>query len=419
MIFNFNRNKYSCLLFAVMLAYVMLSGSKLYSQGGSNYSVFGIGDLNHSIGAGYDGLAGTSIGFMSESGINSRNPAMWAYAEQTRFQVGYRFNQNFINNGSETLYQNNGTIDGIFGLFAIAPEHGLSVSFGLYPYSNVNFLTSSPLKAEIEDITIEGKSTYQGSGGLSEAYLGTSVSIVDGLSAGLAAIGTFGKVNYSTETDFYNSFAFNSLVLREDKFSGFGLRTGLSLTMITGLSVGAFYERRNDLSLTSELIYNTMFSIDTIANKSTHAFPDSYGLGGSWLTGKFLIGADISFQDFSGFSYNRGANSDFRNSMQISAGVERMGSRSINAKGLDKISYKFGIGYKQLYYKVLGSGIDEYFGAFGMTIPMEGTAVVDAAIIFGTRGTTGNGLLQESFGRISVNISIGEVWFKPFKRDYD
>ncbi len=417
---SLNKTIYACSIIVIMLTFVVLPGANLYSQGGSNYSVFGIGDINHSIGASYDGLAGTSIGFISKTGINYKNPAMWSHAKQTRLQMGYRFRQNIVDNGKERLYQNNGSIDGILGLFAIAPDYGLSVSFGLYPYSNVNFLATSPLKAVIDDITIEGKSTYQGSGGLSEGYFGASVNLTDDISLGLAAIGTFGKIKYSTETKFYNTSTFISMILREDKFNGYGFRAGLSVTSIENLTIGAFYEKRNVLNLTSELIYQTSFSLDTsISENSTFVFPDAFGIGASWLTGKFRIGADISFQDFSNFAYNRGIDSSLRNSMQISAGAERIGSKSINAKSFDKIAYKFGIGYNQLYYSVNGSNINEYFGALGMTLPMEGTGVIDAAIVFGTRGTTDNGLLRENFARISVNISIGELWFKPFKRDYD
>jgi len=39
-------------------------------QGGSNYSMFGIGDLRQSIGAGYDGLAGTQQAVQSYHAVN-------------------------------------------------------------------------------------------------------------------------------------------------------------------------------------------------------------------------------------------------------------------------------------------------------------------------------------------------------------
>ncbi|MER3330173.1 MAG: hypothetical protein RIF34_11385, partial [Candidatus Kapaibacterium sp.] len=78
-----------------------------------------------------------------------------------------------------------------------------------------------------------------------------------------------------------------------------------------------------------------------------------------------------------------------------------------------------GASFKNHYFQVNGLAIDEYSGSFGLTIPIKGTAELDAAITFGQRGTTDSGLIKESFGKLSVNISIGDTWFQPFNRSYD
>src|SRR5690606_16287144 len=85
----------------------------LLAQGGSNYSIFGVGELNHVNGAKYDALGGTSIAFPHKTGINLKNPAMWSENTDTRIQLGYKFNQSLVSNDSQNLYQNNGGLDGL------------------------------------------------------------------------------------------------------------------------------------------------------------------------------------------------------------------------------------------------------------------------------------------------------------------
>ena len=43
--------------------------------------------------------------------------------------------------------------------------------------------------------------------------------------------------------------------------------------------------------------------------------------------------------------------------------------------------------------------------------------MVDAAVSLGKRETDVVDSISELFGRLTVTVSIGEVWFKPFARD--
>jgi len=42
----------------------------------------------------------------------------------------------------------------------------------------------------------------------------------------------------------------------------------------------------------------------------------------------------------------------------------------------------------------------------------------DIGLVLGTRGTTNDKLIQENFGRLFIDISVGETWFKRYKREY-
>jgi hypothetical protein len=83
----------------------------------------------------------------------------------------------------------------------------------------------------------------------------------------------------------------------------------------------------------------------------------------------------------------------------------------------NKIGYHAGAFYQQLYPTYLNSSITEYGASGGISFPLGGNAMVDAGLQLGYRAPQNNDVLSELFGRLTVSISIGETWFKPFARD--
>lgn len=53
-----------------------------------------------------------------------------------------------------------------------------------------------------------------------------------------------------------------------------------------------------------------------------------------------------------------------------------------------------------------------------MNFPLKNTAFIDASLTFGARGKADGILVKEYFGKLNIDISIGETWFKPYKREY-
>jgi hypothetical protein len=391
------------------------------AQGGSNYSMFGIGDIFHSIGASYNSLGGTSAAFPSEKSINTRNPALWSKVTTTRLQTGYIFNQHLVQEGPNELWQNNGQVNKILGIFSIDTSLGISLSFGIHPYSSVNYLVMTPISETVEGLTVNGRTIYQGGGGLSLAYFGGAVEVMDGFSAGAAIFATFGRIDRMTLTEFYKSSLYDQVfdyeLDKRDYFSGYGWRAGVYYETPFGLAAGAFFENHPGVSAErDEIHYSSLQRDTTFGSEIDLVIPDYYGFGVSYSTGKFILGADISFQDFSAFDYGPGSDTKFTGSTMLSAGVHRIGSRSSNARFLDRIGYKFGAGYNNLYYQLAGNHISEYFASFGAEIPLGSDSYIDAAISLGSRGTNDSDLILEYFGRFSVDISIGDTWFQPYRR---
>ncbi len=402
------------LAFAIVALFPLLA----YSQGGSNYSVFGIGDIFSGANASYQAMGGTFIAVPSETAINIKNPALWSTATSTRLMTGYNFNQHLNVSGNQTLYQNNGKISGLYTLFNIDKELGISASFGLHSYSSINYMIANKFTISKDDISQEGKNTFQGNGGLSSAYFGASTKLYGGLTLGASAFVLFGPINTDAKTEFNDFYTYNYETKQTDYATGWGSRLGLYYNY-DAFSLGAFYEYLGDVDFDRETSYISSVISDTTAKSSfTQNMPSSYGVGLSYKTGKFLLASDFSMINMSKISYNQGLNTAFQDAFRFSVGAIRYGNTSRIAGYLDRVSYKAGLAYQRLYYKINGSNINELSFSVGAEMPIGLGGVIDAAFVFGTRGIETDNLIKEYFGRMYIEISIGEIWFKPFKRRY-
>jgi hypothetical protein len=404
----------------ILIFSVIIMAPKLHSEGGSNYSIYGVGDILGANGAFYQALGGTSLAMPAEDAINVKNPALWGFVSKTRLSIGYRFSQLYVSQGKESLYQNNGSVDAIAGVFSIDTSIGLSASFGLVPYSHVDYMSINPLKVYLEGIEVQGKTTYKGKGGLSIGYLGASVSPFNGLYLGASVFANFGSVSSSIVTDIYDNTAITTYTLKDDNYIGSGIRAGL-FYQLGGLGIGAYYEKQIALKVNSRQRYFYFNSdIDTTLSFETdYTMPDAFGAGLSFRADRLLFGADINLQDYSKFNYQLGPKTKFKDYMNFSLGISRTGSKLAGAKYLDKTDYNIGFGYKQLYYRILDTDINEMYGSFGMSMPVMDNTKIDWALVIGSRGTSKNGLVSETFANLLINVSIGEIWFKPFKHSYE
>lgn len=401
---------------------ILILPTYLFSQGGSNYSAIGLGKLNYYTTSAYESLGGTAIAIPDENAINPYNPAMWSYNTSTRLMAGYKFNQHYNQTNDTELFQNNGTISGINAIFSIDTGSSVSAALGIVPYTRVKYYISNSVNVDYDGDTVSGRSFYQGKGGLNRAYIGSAFQLFDFISLGASVHLNFGTIQNLNSTEIYADIgSFNSYVYKNDYMYNFGFKLGAYAEPVKNFGIGAFIENSSDYKLEREKSYFTLAANkgDTIIeSRSDYSVPIMYGFGASYKTGKFLLGADIIMQDFSDFEYNRGANSQYSDFMKISAGVNRIGNKNLSADYPDRISYKFGFSYTQQYYTVTDTDINEFAFSIGGAFPFRTSGIIDASLVFGKIGTTDNGLIDEYYGRLSVDISIGETWFKPFRRRY-
>jgi hypothetical protein len=403
------------------IVYLIFLGniSLIAQQGGSNYSIFGIGDIRQSLGAYYDGLGGTQYAVPSFHAVNIANPAMWSESKWTRLQIGFRFTQTAIEQQDLTASQNFGKIDGITATFQVDTAMGITISGGIYPFSVVQYSVLTPVQSGVSGLTdLSGGALNYGKGGVSAAFIGSSWKPMQGLSIGIAALRLFGNISRVIQTELYTQ-PFISVNQRTDRFFGSGFKLGIAANPTKGLTLGLGASIYSDLDYDSDYRQSTLntggVAYDTVFKQTgMTSLPMQLGFGMSYISGRWMIASDIEMQDLSSFSYSQGK-SQFRSGQRVSIGLSRLRSYQLGTDYIDKVQFNIGAGWNQLYYALSDIGIDEYYGSFGMQLPIAGTAIIDLAVQGGMRGNAD--LVRELFLRCGFSVSAGEVWFKPFIRE--
>jgi len=407
--------------FRIYLILLITFNVGLFGQGGTNYTYNGIGEVENFHNAQFAGMAGTSIAMPMYNGININNPAMWTYNEYTKMQIGYKFNQNLIANNELEIAQFNGKLDGLQMIMVLDTSSGFTLGMGLYSYSNVNFSVSKPISYSLDDeFSVSGKHNKLGEGGVSTAYVGMSYEVIDNLSLGLSANLNFGRILSSSESLFEDDRAFDQYAIFDDAVLGSFYKVGLAYEY-ENFIVGGFYETKSNTTISNETVYlkSNKIAMEPIMDTTEIVIPSKYGFGLSYNTKNYIIGFDYISQDFTEMQYKKGTDVSFGDNMSISLGGIRKGSRSYNSNFINKISYMAGLGYNKYYFNVLDNDITEFFGSFGMSIPLSDNTLFDVSVVLGSRGSKDNGLIQEQFAKFNFNISIGETWFKPYKFEYE
>lgn len=392
-----------------------------WAQGGSNYSMFGIGDIRRSASAAYDGLGGTQIAVASPYAINLLNPAAWSALQTSRLQIGFRFNQQTISDGSISADQNNGKLDGFYLAFSIDTTLGAGATFGLRPFSAVNYSLATHFSDSLLGKRIDGSVESTGSGGLTSVFLGGAVRPLKNFRIGAAIEGLFGTIISTVRTTVFDANAYASLNQRNDGFKGIGGRFGAMYSPMANFTVGISASAYSDININSLTRFSTAstneITSDTLINSETQTqMPASFGIGLSYVSGKFLFAADAEMQDFSVMTYRKGR-ADFRQTTRFSVGVSRLAAHAPGSSFESRIGFNFGLGYQQLYYSVFNDEVDEIYGSFGMQLPISQSAMLDLALTGGSRGAAVNGAVREMFLRFGFSASIGETWFQPFARE--
>ena len=411
-------------LIEVLVLAGFISPVALAANGGSPYTVFGIGDLRMGSNARTAGMGYTGIGLATPNSINSFAPATWIRINRTRIEAGLLYEGFNSTDGNKSLYLARGDFNGALLAVPLATSTGLVFVAGVTPYSRVqyNFFASGERLGT--DFTIN----HVGSGGLAKAQAGLSYSLTDYFSFGASLDYLFGSINHEQSFLLRPSLSVigrqtETLNARGVIATVGGLFTGLDRISesLRQVSVGFVVSSRGNLKSEQQLIYEFQSSTEQDSSSITKGrltVPVAFGLGVSYQAGdRYLVAADYFTQSWGSTEIYSVSPGVFRNSVRTGVGGERLPSKDPTAPWLDRLTYRLGAYYNATYYRVNNEPINEWALTGGLAVPVAGDTHLNVGLEYGSRGTTDKGLVKEKFFRISLSLNISEQWFTRFEED--
>ena len=410
----------------ILTVFLMVISVNIYSQnqneGGSPYSIFGIGDLNYNTSTRtYSmGIGGTAL---FGNYVNSLNPATVTKLNSTLIATNFYYGFLKSSNGIVENKISNGNILGVNIGIPFDQIRGWVMTIGFNPVSMVNYKVNLNGTVDEEDYT----QTYSGEGGLSRINLGMTYNLFRKISIGLEYNYAFGEIKNQNFVNFNNSNYINTLINKETDFQKSFVKGGIvfeigrlfnSLT-IRNLSLGFAYQSGFNLAATRDGIYSTNAGTDTVRlNNGTIDIPPMFSVGISNLFGnRYLVSGDVILQDWSKFREFGSAVQEYQNSFRAGLGLEILPDPTASSF-FGTMTYRLGGFYDKAYYKVSGQDVNTYGGRAGFNIPLSQYNSLDFGINYSIRGKEGNGLVKDEYLNFTVSVNFGELWFlRPREED--
>jgi len=424
--------KISKLAFSVGLCICMvvnLSAQNTYSP----YTIFGLGDIQgtdlvHNI-----GMGGVGISTGNPFHLNNKNPALLTHNRVVVFETAVTTERKKLR--TTDLSQTNFT--GGLGYLAIGfpvIRDLWTISVGLMPMSIVNY--NSRDLGTVPGTSSLLSTTYDGSGGVSQAYFATGLQLIKGLSVGFRAAYLFGSIRQE-KTFFVQETKYITAGVERNSFSdvtfGFGAAYSLELKENQNfLNLGITYDIGGDQNVTRlerlerrDLSNDLLSPVDeppyliTDDLKGSIKVPSKLGIGVAYEKKlKWMVGVDITLGNWSEYKNFEGESEGLIDRKEIAIGGSYIPDAFSVDNFLKRITYMMGINYQQTPYFVNDQEINDLGINFGVTLPLRNLSRLSLAFKVGQRGTTDNELIKETYIKAYLGVTINDnKWF--IRRKFD
>ena len=400
---------------ARLLAGLMLLAS-VSDAGGPVYTRYGIGDILFFGSSRTWAMGGPGLALRGEGFINLANPAGLSGLMRTRFDASFGYAATWSEQGGSRSTFGLGGVQNVATAFPIDARHGIAMSIGITPYSSVGY----SLRRSDDQSGVVSTQSFYGRGGLSSISLGLSASITQSSHVGLKAEYLYGRIRQYSTIDFQNASFVDDFIDRSGFYQGFQITAGTILDVNSVLpDVPVSIALTATLPSTAGVEQNDSFSaLDTVLQSTGDAtLPFRLGAGAYARIGERINAiADVVYERWSGATLFGAAQTELRNSLRISAGMELL-PRAGDVPYLQRIGYRLGVGYAQTYVQLNGTGIDDVFATAGFSFPVGPDARLNTGFQVGTRGTTAAGLQKDTYVKFSLGFSASELWFFEIEED--
>jgi hypothetical protein len=394
----------------------------IFPQISSSYTRLGLGDNIYTYSARMAGMGGLGASIIDVDYVSILNPASLTGLQSTRTELGVVYNGLFLSNNNASSFSASTDFSGATIVFPISKEHGITFSAGLLPYTKVSYNEENQY-IETGTINTTYDVTYEGKGGLSKMFLGTTYRFPFDLSIGARVEYYFGELNYNTTISFPND---NTLLKgnfnARNTPSGFGSTIGIispdmskifNSGSLSDLRLGVAVSFSSNLNADTSLIISSSLLTDTVYSSSIDMLlPYRVAAGASFvLNKKYLFSLDYLFQPWSKYALNGKTLPYLRNSYKVSAGFEYSPVKETGQSFWEQVMFRLGLTYEQTQYYVDGQGINEYSVMGGISLPLSYENTLDFSLAYSIRGTNDFNLFKEKIIRLTGSVSLGELWF--------
>lgn len=419
-----------------VIACLVLTGT--YAQDGSisPYSYFGLGDIREA-GTVENQMMG-DIGVYADSiHINLKNPAAYS-------KLGVQIRDNFgittytagishkqLRFKSFTEEQSSSVTNLDYLALGISLKKGLGIGFGLRPFTSIGYNFEDLRGAEGSRIL----NKYSGEGGLNKVYFSVGYEFVKDVSIGVTANYNFGTLERQVIQGREN-VQFDSRDKKSSRINGFDLNYALNYTpainnnhtLFTSLRIntqanlsGRNTQETGSYSLaTGQDINVNLVDLEGKGLKDTGVkIPTTTTLGlGYGENMKWFLGIEYSFQKLGDFSneFLELDNLVYDDASTIALGGFYTPDRNSFESYLNRITYRAGLRYDKTGMVVNDKDIKNLGITFGLGLPLgNGLSNLNLGFELGRKGTTTADLIEESYFKVNVGLSLNDQWFQKRK----
>lgn len=420
--------------FILLVAFSVAANAQEYSRNFySPSTLYGIGQLSLPGFSNTRGMGDAGIGLRSRFMINHLNPAALTAQDTTTFIVDFGIESNniYASTSSKTTSFNGFSVDHISLAFPISKRLFTALTF--QPMTQVGYRitldeTDPAILSNIGNVSYE----YNGKGGINIGQIGLGAKIFEGLSVGANLNLYFGSIdrNYNTIFPSSSSLYLSSYTASRVMVSNLGFSTGVSYArkMDAGkfLNLGLTFQPKLNISAKLDELTtasNTVDTVEYINRNVDFGIPTKVGLGASFgKTDKYTFAVDYEFAQWSKVT-PLDKMSDYVNTNSVRAGFEYTPNILDFRNYFNRITYRVGLRYNDVYYKVnryklgvkeSGSKTNDVAITAGLGFPIRGLSYLNTSFEYGERGSIADSGIKEKYFTFTVAISLFDRWFlKP------
>ncbi len=414
----------------ILIAFLCVVAHGAFAQNGtiSPYSYFGIGDDRDKGAVDTQMMGGVSM-YGDSIHINLSNPAAYSKLRVTAYTAGISHKEYQLKSWNEEQRTSVTNLDYLAIGFPLAKNVGFG--FGIMPYSSVGYSlnsTSNSANGEVSNF-------FEGEGGLNRLYASIGFEPIKNLSFGVTANFNFGTLEYQ-RIQSVEGVQFGTLDDRESNINGYDFKYALNYnptikdkyTLYTSVLINTqgnlTSENTQTLGSFSLVTGNNVEVVDVDLDASNLRNTElkiptrtTFGLGFG-ENKKWFLGAEYSFQQMGDFenTFLGLDNIDYGDANTYALGGYWIPDYRSLTGYFNRITYRAGLRYDMTGMTINNKEINNFGITFGLGLPLGGDfSNINVGFELGRRGTTDANLIEESYFKINLGLSLNARWFVKTK----